>query len=199
MKTPSKIVLAAIATGWLFNGAVLSPQAQAATITGNIDFGAGTVTYDTNSLATATMVKTWTNTQVTLASGDFATFASLGDAVTMVGDPTGMTPWVFNPSTPTTPLWQVDGFTFNLASSTVKTQNAFFLNISGVGTVSGNGFDPTPATWSFTSTNANGQPEDVFTFTTETTPVPEASTTVTVLLGFVLIIWLARGPKAVAS
>ena len=53
------------------------------------------------------------------------------------------TPWIFHPSTATPGLWSVGGFTFDLISATVVTQTATFLNITGTGTVSGNGFEDT--------------------------------------------------------
>jgi hypothetical protein len=185
MKTglPSKAILAAAAVGLLFCSLAL--EARAAGINGTIDFGTGTVTYDTLSLATATEVKTWTNVQVNLATGDFATFANNGDVVTMRGDSTGNTPWVFNLGTPgsplpgpaTSPLWQVDGFTFDLMSSSITSQSSTFLNIKGPGTITRAGFDPTPGTWSFTSTNSNGEDTSSFTFTTDTaSAIPEPTT-----------------------
>jgi hypothetical protein len=56
----------------------------------------------------------------------------------------------------------VDGFSYDLDTSTVVLQNADFLIITGTGTIMGNGFDATPGTWSFTSQSpdANG----VFSF-----------------------------------
>jgi hypothetical protein len=185
MKTrlPSKAILGAAAVGLLVCS--LGLQARAAGINGTIDFGTGTVTYDTMSLGTATEVKTWSNVQVNLATGDFATFASNGDIVTMRGDATGNTPWVFNLGTPgsplpgpaTSPLWQVDGFTFALMSSTISSQSSTFLNVKGPGTITGHGFDSTPGTWSFTSTNSSGEDSTSFTFTTDTaSAIPEPTT-----------------------
>src|ERR1700730_16182902 len=123
MKTSLKLVLSAIAIGLLSTAFI--PQAGAAEINGNIDFGVGTVTYDTTSLATATQVSTWTNAHVTLATGSFAGFqvttpGSPGDAGSLA------TPWIFNSGPPgsplpgpaTNPLWSVDGFSFALAMST---------------------------------------------------------------------------------
>jgi len=95
-------------------------------------------------------------------------------------------PWIFNPSTATIPLWQVGGFTFDLTSSTIVTQTNFFLNITGVGTLSGAGFDPTPGTWSFTVSNALGKPHATFGFTSDTaSTVPEGGATAA-LLGLAL-------------
>ena len=98
------------------------------------------------------------------------------------------TPWIFNPSMATPGLWSVDGFTFDLTSSTVVTQNATFLNITGVGTVSGNGFDPTPARWAFTVQNAGGGTGDFFSFSANTSSngVPDGGSAVA-LLGISLV------------
>jgi len=182
MKILPKPILTLLAIGL----AALSPPVQAAPITGRIDFGVGTVSYDTTSLATAKQVSTWTNAHVTAATGDFAAAqttspGSPGDSVSLAQ------PWIFNPSTPTPGLWSVDGFTFNLTTSVVVTQNANFLDITGAGMITNSNFDNTPGVWSFTSTDANGQPRNSFTFTTDTTAVPEAGTTVTLLFGLALI------------
>ena len=190
MKLFSKTILAVLAIG--LGGTALSPWVQAAPITGRIDFGAGTVTYDTNSLATAKQVNTWTNVQVTLTSGDFSSVA-LGTAVNMTA------PWIFNPSTATTPFWSVGGFTFNLSSSFVVAQNANFLDVTGPGTIMKQGFDNTPGIWSFTSTNSSGQNQSQFTFSTETAAVPEPGTTVTLLLGLGLMAALGRRFKGFAN
>ncbi len=107
--------------------------ANARPIVGSIDFG-GVVTYDTTSLATATRVDIWNSSFVLQDSGDFSSI-SPGTNVTMAA------PWIFNPSTQTPALWSVGGFTFDLQSSTITAQNSQFLNITGIGTISGNGFD----------------------------------------------------------
>src|SRR6266446_10877755 len=154
MKSLSKTLLAVLATGVL-SCAVSSQQAQATSINGDIQF-AGETHFDTNSLATATRVVTWFDvfhnagfSSVTSGTGDFAGIAS-GTQATMA------TPWIFNPSTATPGLWSVGGFTFNLTSSTIINQDATNLTISGIGIVSGNGFDATSMTWMFTSQNAGG-------------------------------------------
>ena len=154
----------------------LSPLVQAAgPLVGSIDFN-GVVAYDTTSLATATKVNLWSSSFVTKDTMDFSTVAP-GTNVTMA--PT----WTFNSNTPAVPmpgpatpsLWQVGGFTFDLTSSTVVTQNSRFLNVTGVGSASGNSFDPTPGTWSFTSTKSNGQDSPTFGFQSSTV-VPESGT-----------------------
>ena len=150
----SKTILAVLATGVLSCG-LFSQQAQATAITGDIQF-AGEVAFDTNSLATATKVVTWFDvfhnagfSSVTSGTGDFAGIAP--------GTSAAMAQWTFNPSTPTPGLWSVGGFTFDLLSSTVVTQNASTLVITGNGIVSGNGFDPTAMDWAFTTQSSGGK------------------------------------------
>lgn len=128
------------------------------------------------SLATATRVNTWDSSFVSQSSGDFAAFTNFLDNATMSA------PWIFNTGTPGSPLpggplaalWQVGGFTFDLNSSSVVLQSSTFLNVTGVGVVSGNGFDPTPGFFSFTA-SGDGSPQPSFSFQANSA-VPEAST-----------------------
>jgi VPDSG-CTERM motif len=173
----SKTTLAILAAG-VFSCALFTQQAQAAAITGNINF-AGSATFDTNSLATASTVTSWINSHVEAGStGDFAGIAVNTPA-------TFSAPWVFNPSTPTSGLWSVGGFTFDLLSSTIVTQNSNFLTISGTGIVSGNGFDPTAMEWSFTTQNSSGRPKTIFSFSADGVSVPDGGSAVA-LLGIAL-------------
>jgi len=183
----------------------LGLHARAAGINGEIDFDTSQITFNSpNSLATATEVMNWTgngvNVHVTMATGDFATYqvstpGSPGDVVSMTQ------PWVFNSGTPgaplpgpaTSPLWTVDGFTFALASSNVTSQSSTFLNVRGVGTISGNGFDPTPGVFSFTSTGGSESGDVTFGFTAETfSAIPEPSTWVAAVLALFVAIYSQR-------
>lgn len=184
MKNLSKTMLAVLATGVL-SSALFSQQAEAAFISGNINF-AGGVRFDTNSLATATRVNTWfdsngnagfSSVQVG-STGDFSGIAA-GTQATMA------TPWIFNPSTPTPGLWSVAGFTFDLLSSTIVTQTSTFLNITGTGIISGNGFDPTAGTWAFSVQNAGGGTLTEFSFSANSNAVPDGGSAVA-LLGIAL-------------
>jgi VPDSG-CTERM motif len=179
MKNLRKTIVAVVATG-LLSGGFFCQQAQAVSITGYINF-AGAVRYDTNSLLTATRVTQWKNSTVLGAAttGDFAAFTFDGEHVTMAHT------WIFNPSTVTPALWRVGGFTFDLTSSTIVSQTVNFLNITGTGTVTGNGFDPTPGEWSFTSTNSNGHTRSTFGFQSQTNAVPDGGATAA-LLGLAL-------------
>ena len=177
-------MLAALATG-LLSCALFSQQAQATAIQGNINF-AGGVQFDTNSLATATQVTTWfdvfNNAGFTsVAPGGTGNFAGIlpGTQATMAQ------PWIFTPSTATPGLWSVGGFTFDLLTSTVVTQNVNFLTITGSGIVSGNGFAPTNMDWSFSTQSSNGRPRVKFSFSADANAVPDGGTTV-MLLGAAL-------------
>jgi hypothetical protein len=162
-------------------------HAQAAgPIKGQIDF-IGTVSFGDNSnntnvsLSSATRVALWISSFVSQTSqvagfNDFSSIAP-GTNVTMAA------PWIFNPSTNTPSLWNVGGFTFDLATSVVVAQTSTFLNITGVGTVSGNSFDPTPGTWSFTSSSPNGNNNGTFSFQSNTATVPESSTVALLVTG----------------
>ena len=56
-----------------------------------------------------------------------------------------------------------------------------FLNITGVGTISGNGFEDTTATWAFSVQNAGGG-HDFFSFSANTaTGVPDGGSAVALL------------------
>jgi len=183
MKSLSKTLLAVLATGVL-SCAVFSQQAQATPINGDIQF-AGEVHFDTNSLATAHRVVTWFDvfhnagfSSVTSGTGDFAGIFP-GTQATMAQ------PWIFNPSTPTPGLWSVGGFSFDLLTSTIVTQNASTLVIEGTGIVSGNGFDPTSMDWSFTTQSAGGRTRTTFSFSANGASVPDGGTTV-MLLGAAL-------------
>jgi hypothetical protein len=184
--TMKKTILAVLAMGAL-GCALFSQQAQAVPITGTIQLG-GAAQFDSSSLNMAHRVTVWFDSNgnaghSTVQPGNTGTFASIpaGTQATMAQ------PWIFNPSTPTPGLWSVAGFTFNLMSSTIVTQNATFLSISGSGIVSGNGFDATNMDWAFTTQNAGGQTHLIFSFSANGSSggVPDGGATV-MLLGAAL-------------
>ena len=148
--------------------------AEAKSITGLLNIS-GTATFNTNSLATAMSVVSFSG--VTAGAGNTGSFS-----VITQGTPVMMaSPYIFTPSTATPALWSVGGFTFDLTSSTVTTQNNHFLTISGTGTIFGPGFSATPGVWAFTTQNASGKPGSTFTFSANTTAVPDGGLTVTLL------------------
>jgi hypothetical protein len=148
-------------------------------ISGTIGF-AGDVTLN-GSVGIASEVTQWLSSsqtgspQVGTATGDFATYVTLGDAVTFA-----TTPWLFYTSTPISAFWSVDGFTFDLTSSSITIHTSTEVDVYGTGTVSGNGFAATAGTWFFTAHD----PDDTFSFSS-TTVVPDGGVTV-MLLGAAL-------------
>ena len=181
MKHISKTILAALAIGLLSCG-LLSQQAQAAPITGDINF-VGAVNLDNTDLSLATAVNHWIVSVVGLSSGDLT--------VPVLTPVTMHEPYVF--VGPTDDLWSVNGFTFDLASATVVSQSVNFLNVLGTGTISAAGFDDTPGTWSFTISNADGKTHLAFGFQANTTAVvPDGGTTVMLLGAALGVLGIAR-------
>ena len=156
-------------------------------ISGNITF-AGGVTLDSNSAGSATQVVSWVTPNVQSVSGDFGTYVSAGDTVILNA------PWSFNSGTVSN-FWSVGGFKFDLISSSIVFQGFGAVVVNGVGTASGNNFDPYAGTWSFTTQDrsANG----VFSFSGGSS-VPDSGTTA-LLLGTALVGMsvVARRRKAV--
>ena len=180
MKNLTKTILLVLAAGFV-GSALFTQEAQAARINGTIDF-AGSVRFNTPNLQHATRVVQWRDvfghagfSNVAATTGDFSGIALGTQAV--------MATWIFNPSTATASLWSVGGFTFDLLSSTVVTQTATFLDISGTGIVSGNGFKPTEATWAFTVQDAGHTGGRFFSFSANLAPhgVPDGGSTVSLL------------------
>jgi hypothetical protein len=170
--------------GGLISCGLFYQQAQAAQITGAITF-AGTVTLDTSSAGTATMVTGWFGIggsglpAVQDSDGDFGTVTP-GSGVTFHA------PWSFNSGAIPT-FWTVDGFTFDLTSSAIPpgSQTAHAVAVNGVGTVSGNGFDTTAGTFSFTTQDPSAN--SFFSFSASSAAVPEPATIVSFLSGSSLL------------
>jgi hypothetical protein len=168
-----KTLMAGLAAMVIAGGFALS--AQATPITGMLNI-AGTANFNTSSLTTASSA---TFSDVLVLGGNSGTFAGFA-----VGTHVVMASYTFDPSTITTGLWSVNGFTFNLLSSTVVSRSAIFLSVSGTGIITGPaGFDPTPGTWAFTSQNSGGRPHDTFSFSanTEGGVVPDGGMTLALL------------------
>jgi hypothetical protein len=165
----------------------LPPVTLASAINGSITF-AGAVQFDTNSLATATRVNTWFDSNGNAGFSSVMLGATGAFAFIPAGTQATMAPWIF--TTPTAGLWSVGGFTFDLLSSTIVTQNAAFLNITGTGIISGNGFDPTVGTWRFSSQTPGGP---IFSFSASSAPVPDGGSAVALLgIAFIAVEVLRR-------
>src|SRR5437879_411047 len=136
-------------------------SAHATPITGILNI-AGTANFNTPSLLTASSA---TFSDVIVLGGNDGTFAGFA-----VGTPVVMASYTFDPSTITNGLWSVNGFTFNLLTSTVMNRSATFLSVTGTGIITGPaGFDATPGVWAVSTQNAGGHPHDTFSFSANTT------------------------------
>jgi hypothetical protein len=180
MKTPAKTISALWVIGLLSCGLFCQQGQAAGPITGDITF-TGLVSLDTGSAGTATMVTAWhglapgDKPQVQTGDGSFMTpLVTPGDGVTFSPS------WSFN-SGAVPSFWAVDGFTFDLTSSSIFTQGAGAVTVNGIGTISGNGFDPTAATWSFTTQDPSAEGE--FSFSASGAAVPESSTVALLTIG----------------
>jgi hypothetical protein len=170
-----KPLLGSLAAIVVASGFALSANADQ--ITGMLNI-AGTAKYD-HPIGSATMITAFTN--VTTQGANTGSFASIPANVSVA-----MTaPYVFNPSTPSPMLWSVGGFTFDLQSTTIITQSANGILITGEGTITGNGFDPTPGEWSFSQQKGSGTVLS-FSATTEGLPTPDGGMTL-ILLGTGLV------------
>ena len=192
MKNLTKTTLTLIAAGFAL-AALSTQEAQAAQINGRLDL-AGSVMFDSSALQNVTQVLEWRdvfgNAGFSNVAGVTGTYATFGGGIPLGTQATMAIPWTFLPPPGGQPgLWTVGGFTFDLTSATILTQNSRFLNISGVGTVSGNGFDATLAHWAFTVQNAGGGTGDFFSFSANTASgngVPDGGSAVA-LLGISLV------------
>ncbi len=177
---------------------LFSQHASAVPITGNINFS-GTAQFGdaagnpVNSLAQARRVITFFDVfnnanRATVSGSPTGTFATGGvPPITAGQSATFASNYIFNPgSTPQPGLWSIGGFTFNLLTSTINTQTNFFLDISGTGILTGNGFTPTSGMWSFQSNKADGGTASTFSFAANTSAVPEGGSALA-LLGITLV------------
>ena len=149
---------------------------------GNITF-TGSVSLDSGSVNSATMVTAWHGLgagglpQVQDADGSFASFVTPGDATTFHA------PWSFN-SGAVPSFWSVDGFTFDLISSSITQQANGTLDVVGSGTVSHSGFTPTPGTFNFSTQDPSASSH--FSFSAASA-VPESSTLSLIAVGGVFL------------
>jgi hypothetical protein len=114
---------------------------------------------------------------VASSSGSFSTFAPMGSPVMFAS------PWNFA-SGPVASFWTVGGFVFDLTESHVFSQGGTPAGVvvNGTGTLSGNGFDPTPGFWSFSS--ADPSAVGLFSFSGASAAVPQPSPGCTFTIGY---------------
>ena len=156
---------------------LLSTTAIADEIQGQIDFTGGAVVTVSGGAVTEIDFDSPVVATTPGPTMDFDTYIDAGDAVAFV-DPFDMT-------TPTMGLWSVGGFSFDLLSITsnsiIQVGAISLISVTGTGVITGNGFDTTAGTWSFTTqpTNSTG------TFSFSSTTVPEPALMLVLALGLV--------------
>jgi hypothetical protein len=169
MKLVSKIGAA------FFAAFVLSSTASAVKIKGVLGFTGGASLNNAN-LALATQVVEWDTPKVSVIHTlDFAGIAT-GTDVVLVDT------WNLSTAAPgITNFWQVGGFSFDLTTSTRYYDPAGqgFLQASGYGMISKEGFEDTVGTWQFSS-QAPGD-ANLFTFSASGAAVPDGGATVALL------------------
>ena len=103
-----------------------------------------------------------TGTSGTGDLGDTVTFGTLGTIVNGV--------IVYDPFTPVVDVLEIGGWQLDLATLIIDPNSTTDkLKLSGTGLLSGNGFDATPATWTFSAQNAAS-----YSMSITAVPVPAA-------------------------
>jgi hypothetical protein len=164
-------------------GCVAASLASAVPINGSITFAGGLTLGDssnvaTNNIGSATQVLSWVNGTVQSRSGAYSSIA-VNSAVSLAA------PWSFNYSgSPIVGFWSVGGFSFDLTSSFLVSNDGTFISAKGFGTLNGpSGYDATAGTWTFTTQSPDA--EGIFSFSASSS-VPDGGTTA-VLLGVALL------------
>jgi hypothetical protein len=117
----------------------------------------------------------------------------------VISDRSGeVAPWSF--SLGSSPLWTVNGYTFNLTSSHITCQNNAScpgdLIVDGIGIISGHNYDSTTMTWHFTTQDSPAN--NVFSFSAASTAqqtVPEPASILLLSAGLIGLGGLVRRRK----
>jgi hypothetical protein len=185
-KSGKFVFLLTASLGGLLSCGLFYQQAHGAVISGNITF-TGRAKLDQPSAGNATMVTAWQGNgtgdrpQVNTADGSFGIIGA--------GDPVDFHPmWSFNSgSLPS--FWSVDGFTFDLTSSTITSQGfgpaGGAVAVDGIGMVSASGFDTSPGSFHFTMLDPSA--DALFSFSAASSAVPEPPTVMAFVSGASLL------------
>ena len=143
---------------------VLSANVFAATIDGSLLVGGAYTATGGANLSDATTI----NFGTVFGNAGTGDVAGTIDIFTPAGTGGSISLTAF---APVANAFSVGGWTFDLSSLSIIDQTAGVLNLTGTGVLSGNGFDATPASWSFSSQSLTSYSMMV----TTVVPVPAAA------------------------
>ena len=151
--------------------ASISVVANAALITGTINFsGGGTFTTTNGTTVDSIAVTGLEASRYAEISGDFATYINGGDLATLATNP-----WVVsnpNPS-PEIALWQIGGFTFTMSNVVLNSITGGSADVRTIGYLSRDGFENTLGTFDISS--QSGLVNIAFSATGASVPEPSAA------------------------
>jgi hypothetical protein len=142
-----------------------STAVQAASITGSMGLTGAFIASGGTDLSDATILDL-TSATGTSGDGDIGGTVGFGSAGTVNNNLT------FNPSTAVVDLLTIGGWQVDIGATTIVDQTASILNLEGIGTISGNGFDATSTSWTL-SANDTGNSYSM-TITATAVPIPAA-------------------------
>ncbi len=178
LKKGMQLRVVSLALGALF---AMGTEAHAQSINGSITFDGSAIVEDalgmalSSDLTTAAQLNFNTDPnyqEVTFGLGDFEPYLGMFDIATFQN-------FAFKPAlspNPTNPLWTVGGFNFELTTILLDPLNgADLLHLYGSGILTGNGFDPTPGTFNFTTQGGDGSTSVLsISASSSNVPVPAA-------------------------
>lgn len=159
-------LLSCIALLW----AMIAQAIAAPYVTGDITIVGGARL--NGPLGSATQITSFSAPPIVISvDGDLGLFVNPNDPVLFT------VPFKFGVSTPYSTLYSVGGWNFELFNSVIDTQNANFLAILGNGELSGNGYDPTPAIFRFSTQSPSAGGIFSFSASSSSVDVPEGGNT----------------------
>lgn len=164
--------------------AMIAQALSAPYIIGDITFVGGARL--NGPLGSATQINSFSAPPTVISvDGDLALFANSGDPVLFT------VPFKFGVSTAYPTLYSVGGWNFELFNSAIDTQNANFLAILGNGELSGNGYEPTPAIFKFSTQSPSAGGIFSFSASSSSVDVPDGGDTMLLsafpLLGLLVV------------